>query len=240
MSTPRRALIVIDVQNEYFTGKLGISYPDPAITLPNVGRAMDAAVAAGIPVVVVQHITPPGTPIFAEGSHGAALHPSIAERPRDHLISKQLASAFTGTGLADWLRSRGMAASRRDLKLTARGRWAWLLDQLSPARASWNGHNASCWTRDAIAINGFDERMQYGGQDREFGERLENAGIRGKRIRYRAVVVHLDHSRGYARPESIAKNRAIRAQTRRERITWTPHGITKSPAPGVPAGGAQA
>lgn len=106
MSTPRRALIVIDVQNEYFTGKLGISYPDPAITLPNVGRAMDAAGAAGIPVVVVQHITPPGTPIFAEGSHGAALHPSIAERPRDHLISKQLASAFTDTGLADWLRAR--------------------------------------------------------------------------------------------------------------------------------------
>lgn len=106
MSTPRRALIVIDVQNEYFTGKLGISYPDPAITLPNVGRAMDAAGAAGIPVVVVQHITPPGTPIFAEGSHGAALHPSIAERPRDHLISKQLASAFTGTDLADWLRAR--------------------------------------------------------------------------------------------------------------------------------------
>ncbi|KMJ53973.1 isochorismatase [Vogesella sp. EB] len=106
MSTPKRALIVIDVQNEYFTGKLGISYPDPAITLPNVGRAMDAASAAGIPVVVVQHITPPGAPIFAEGSHGAALHPSIAERPRDHLISKQLASCFTGTDLADWLRSR--------------------------------------------------------------------------------------------------------------------------------------
>lgn len=106
MSTPKRALIVIDVQNEYFSGKLGISYPDPAITLPNVGRAMDAANAAGIPVVVVQHITPPGTPIFAEGSHGAALHPSIAERPRDHLISKQLASAFTGTDLAAWLRAR--------------------------------------------------------------------------------------------------------------------------------------
>ncbi|WP_174874619.1 cysteine hydrolase family protein [Vogesella oryzae] len=106
MSSPKRALIVIDVQNEYFTGKLGISYPDPAITLPNVGRAMDAASAAGIPVVVVQHITPPGTPIFAEGSHGAALHPDIAARPHDHLISKQLASCFTGTDLADWLRAR--------------------------------------------------------------------------------------------------------------------------------------
>ena len=108
MSSPKRALIVIDVQNEYFSGKLGISYPDPAITLPNVGRAMDAAAAAGIPVVVVQHITPPGTPIFAAGSHGAALHPSIAERPRDHLISKQMASCFTGTDLADWLRERSI------------------------------------------------------------------------------------------------------------------------------------
>ena len=63
---------------------------------------------------------------------------------------------------AGWLRSRGMAASRRDLKLTARGRWAWLLDQLSPARASWNGHNASCWTRDAIAITDLAGRVLSG------------------------------------------------------------------------------
>jgi glycosyltransferase involved in cell wall biosynthesis len=132
---------------------------------------------------------------------------------------------------ARWLRERGMPGSHRNLKLTARGGFARLLDGLSTARPSWNGHNASGWTRDVLAVNGFDERMKYGGQDREFGERLENAGIRGKRIRYRAIVIHLDHPRGYDRPESIARNRAIRAETRRNRASWTEYGLAKGPRP---------
>lgn len=130
-----------------------------------------------------------------------------------------------------WLRAQGMPASRRDLKLAAGPRLGYLLDLLSPARASWNGHGASGWKCDLLAVNGFDERMRYGGQDREFGERLENAGVRGKRIRHRTVALHLDHPRGYATAESIAFNRALRAQTRRSRRTWTEHGIEKSAVP---------
>ena len=57
---------------------------------------------------------------------------------------------------------------------------------------------------------------------RELGERLENHGIRGKQIRHRAVCVHLDHARGYKTRESVERNLAIRAQTRAQRITWTP------------------
>ena len=56
MSQPQRALIVIDVQNEYFTGKLRIAFPPVAQSLANICRAMDAATAAGIPVAVVQHL----------------------------------------------------------------------------------------------------------------------------------------------------------------------------------------
>jgi len=130
-----------------------------------------------------------------------------------------------------WLRAHGMPASRRDLKLLAGPRLGLLLDLASPARASWNGHGASGWKRDILAVNGFDERMRYGGQDREFGERLENAGIRGKRIRHRTVALHLDHPRGYATAESIAFNRALRAETRRSRRTWTEFGIQARPAP---------
>ena len=126
---------------------------------------------------------------------------------------------------AQWLRERRMPASRRDVKLTAGPTLGALLDTISPARASWNGHSASAWKRDIIAVNGFDERMKYGGQDREFGERLENAGIRGKRIRHRAIVLHLDHPRGYATQESIDFNRGLRADTRRLRRTWTEFGI---------------
>jgi len=56
-------------------------------------------------------------------------------------------------------------------------------------------NNNYCIKADILKVNGFDERMQYGGQDRELGERLFNAGIKSKQLRYSAVVVHLDHKR---------------------------------------------
>ncbi|MBD9424128.1 cysteine hydrolase [Pseudomonas sp. PDM15] len=101
---PKRALIVIDVQNEYVTGNLRIEHPPIEQSMANIGRAMDAATAAGIPVIVIQHLTPEGAPIFATGSHNAELHPLVADRPRDHFIQKQMASSFAGTDLAAYLK----------------------------------------------------------------------------------------------------------------------------------------
>lgn len=106
MTSPKRALIVIDVQNEYFTGRLPVAYPDIRQSLANIGRAMDAASAAGIPIVVVEHLLPAGAPVFARGSEGAALHPAVAGRPYDHRVEKAMASSFAGTDLAAWLRAR--------------------------------------------------------------------------------------------------------------------------------------
>jgi nicotinamidase-related amidase len=109
MSTiPRRALVVIDVQNEYVTGDLPIEYPDVQTSLANIGRAMDAARAAGVPVVVVQNIAPASSPLFARGSAGAQLHPVVASREHDHHVEKSLPSAFAQTDLADWLAARGV------------------------------------------------------------------------------------------------------------------------------------
>lgn len=105
---PRRALIVIDVQNEYFSGKLRIEYPPVNTSLPNICRAMDAATAACIPVVVVQHLFPAAAPVFAADSEGAALHPEVAKRPRDLLVEKCVASALTGTPLGAWLKEQGI------------------------------------------------------------------------------------------------------------------------------------
>lgn len=100
---PRRALVVIDVQNEYFTGNLLIEYPPVSQSLPNIARAMDAAQAAGIPVVVVQQNAPQTSPLFAHGSPGWQLHDEVARRPRSHLIEKNFPSVYTGTDFADWL-----------------------------------------------------------------------------------------------------------------------------------------
>ena len=105
-TTLHRALIVIDVQNEYVTGDLPIEYPPVQTSLTNIGRAMDSAQAAGIPVIIVQHDSPEASPLFAKGSEGWQLHPVVASRPRDHHISKTMPSAFTGTDLAQWLNER--------------------------------------------------------------------------------------------------------------------------------------
>ncbi|MXN74827.1 isochorismatase family protein [Burkholderia sp. 4701] len=104
----RRALIVIDVQNEYVTGDLPIEYPSVDASLANIGRAIDAAHAAGVPVIVVQHVAPAGAPIFAPGTDGIALHPVVASRPYAHRIEKARASAFAGTDLAAWLDAHGI------------------------------------------------------------------------------------------------------------------------------------
>ena len=80
-------------------------------------------------------------------------------------------------------------------------------------------------------VNGFDERMEYGGEDRELGERLFNLGFRSKSIRYRSALVHLDHGRSYIRKEALLVNRKIRRDTRRTRAVWTEYGIVKSAAP---------
>lgn len=102
--TPRRALLVIDVQKEYVTGNLRIEYPPVQESLRRIGEAMDAAREIGIPVVVVRHNAPATSPLFAQGSENWELHAVVAARPQDHRVEKTLPSAFVGTGLDAWLR----------------------------------------------------------------------------------------------------------------------------------------
>ena len=102
---PKRALLVIDVQNEYFTGKLPVSYP--AGSLSKVLSAMDAARLHKVPVVAIQHAAPqPESTVFRMGSKEWELHPEIAAREHDVLIAKSLPGSFTGTQLEAWLRER--------------------------------------------------------------------------------------------------------------------------------------
>lgn len=105
---PKRALVVIDVQNDYFGGGLPIEYPPPQPSLANIGRAMDAARAAGVPVVVVQNTARAGAPVLDKGRPGWELDGTVAARPRDHYIEKTLPSVFAGTGFDQWLRANGI------------------------------------------------------------------------------------------------------------------------------------
>lgn len=126
-----------------------------------------------------------------------------------------------------WLNNIEKLDFSNTLKLGSDGFKAKFLDIISPTTPSFNNCNSSGYKEDMIAINGYDERMKYGGPDREFGERLENYGVIGKQIRHKAIVLHLDHARGYKTPESLAANLAIRKEVRRNKIKWTPFGIKK-------------
>jgi glycosyltransferase involved in cell wall biosynthesis len=102
-----------------------------------------------------------------------------------------------------------------------------ILDRLSPIRCSWAGGNASTYRSNIYLVNGFDTRMAYGGEDKEFGARLTNAGVLGRHIRYSAPLYHLDHDRGYVDPQMVAANRSIIRDTRVNKRVFTEHGIVR-------------
>ena len=105
-----------------------------------------------------------------------------------------------------------------------------LLDRATPVQRALCGANASLFRADALKVNGFDETIKYGGGDKEFGVRLENAGVRGQHLRYTAPLVHLDHPRGYRDAEKIRRHKAMIAEVRRRKAVWTEHGIVPGAA----------
>lgn len=110
MGIPRRALIIVDVQNEYVDGPLEIQYPPHAESLPRIGEAIDAATAAGIPIAMFQHTGGEGAPVFAPGTPGFDVHPDIAQRqtPEWKTITKRYGTVFAGTDLLEWLRNHNV------------------------------------------------------------------------------------------------------------------------------------
>lgn len=146
-------------------------------------------------------------------------------------LSKMISADDIGKGRCfdlQWLKRKERMGLSNRLKPGAGPVAGRVLDAITTARPAFNNCNSSAWKRDLLAINGYDERMKYGGPDRELGGRLENYGVRGKQIRYRAICVHLDHPRAYKTGEPVRNNPAIRAETRRKRIVWASCGIKKS------------
>lgn len=126
-----------------------------------------------------------------------------------------------------WLKSHEKLGLSNTLKISSSNSFESFLDKFTPTNTGFSNCNSSGWKKDFIAINGYDERMQYGGPDREFGERLVNGGIKGLQIRHKAIVLHLDHSRGYKNKESIDRNLAIRDFNKKNKIVQTAFGIEK-------------
>lgn len=103
----KKALLVIDVQNEYFTGKLPVT--NSSESLDNILKAMDKSKEKGIPICVIQHTNKTEDAVtFRKDSPEWELHDEVAKRPYDLLIEKNLPGSFTGTNLESWLKSNGI------------------------------------------------------------------------------------------------------------------------------------
>lgn len=126
-----------------------------------------------------------------------------------------------------WLKNAGLKISFKQSKLIKNKFFVAFMNWLTPTKRSWNGHNSSGYKSDLLAVNGFNHDMQYGGLDRELGERLFNFGLLSKQIRYSAICLHLDHPRGYSTPEIWSKNNAIRAFNKKNKIVQIEKGINQ-------------
>ncbi|HEY3298837.1 MAG TPA: cysteine hydrolase family protein [Armatimonadota bacterium] len=103
----KTALILIDIQMDYFTpDKLYI--PDGDRVAANASRLREWAGSRGIAVVHIQQVSSPASPIFASGTPGIDLHPSLTPRDGEAVFSKTLPSSFDRTGLHEFLQSRGI------------------------------------------------------------------------------------------------------------------------------------
>lgn len=99
------ALLVIDFQEEYFSGRLPI--PNGAAALENAKLLIEKADKAGMSVFHVQHITPSGSSIFAEGGETVAFHRDITPAKHHAVIRKSEVSVFQGTDIDVQLKAGG-------------------------------------------------------------------------------------------------------------------------------------
>src|SRR5699024_7907841 len=110
MTDSRRALVLVDIQNEYFNGPLEIQHPPRDQALAQILRAIDVAREAGVPIAAVQHEMPEGAPVFVSGTPGWELHSDFeAALPEGtKRFTKNYASIFDDTDALAWLKENSV------------------------------------------------------------------------------------------------------------------------------------
>jgi nicotinamidase-related amidase len=105
---PRSALILVDIQNDYFPGgKWPLVGADTAAD--NAARVLKATREAGDLVVHIRHeFTSDDAPFFTPGSAGANLHSKVVNLPDETVMLKHFPNSFRETGLEQLLDQHGI------------------------------------------------------------------------------------------------------------------------------------
>ena len=108
LEASQTALLLVDLQREFLDGALVVPGAPQAIS--NAVRLLAWARSHGIMVVFVCHVaTRANAPLFAQGSLGTELAPGLTPRDGELVVKKSVGGAFSGTGLEEQLRRRGIA-----------------------------------------------------------------------------------------------------------------------------------
>ncbi|KYQ93849.1 isochorismatase hydrolase [Tieghemostelium lacteum] len=107
MANKDTALIIIDVQMDYFPGgKWQLKDTDKA--LANVKKVLQKFRDASIPVIHIQHLAPESFPFFNRGTKGADIHPEVKPLATEPVIEKEHANSFKDTTLLETLKAKGI------------------------------------------------------------------------------------------------------------------------------------
>jgi nicotinamidase-related amidase len=105
---PERALVIIDIQNDYFPGgKMELEGADAAAA--NAGKALARLRKEGVPVIHVRHLSVrPGSTFFIPGTAGAEIHAAVKPQAGETVIEKNFPNSFRGTELERVLKDAGV------------------------------------------------------------------------------------------------------------------------------------
>lgn len=103
-----RALVIVDIQNDYFPGGAHpLAAPEAAAA--NARRLLDGFRAAGEPIVHVQHVwDAEDAPFMKPGTPGVEIHESVEPVAGEPVVQKAYPNSFRETALAETLAARGV------------------------------------------------------------------------------------------------------------------------------------
>lgn len=98
------ALLIIDIQNDYFPGgAMELEGADAAGA--KAGAALKEFRSRGWPIFHVRHLsTRPGSTFFLPGTKGAEIHASVAPQNGETVVEKNFPNSFRATSLHDELK----------------------------------------------------------------------------------------------------------------------------------------
>lgn len=100
----KEALLVIDVQNDYFPGGTNELH-NPYEAEARIKELIAESRKCDRPIVYIQHINPPDDYFFIEGTYGAEISDRIKPCEGDKVIVKHFPNSFLETELDDYLKS---------------------------------------------------------------------------------------------------------------------------------------